>query len=288
VPATPRTSGTSGARFATASGLPLAPMSPPPAEGTPHPRPRPTHQRGGASAGTQVIDDPDNGSRPSEGYTAVAAAPNTAVAEPGLDALAQNTAVAEPGLAPNTALLGDQTPVVGAGASDVPGEQTVFDLEYFRHLEITGSYKQHNVAMKWHRQEAESAGLDSLTFDNTAPNPVATIVHGQGTSFHFEGDPSIPWRWQEMVAQMDDHSMQMVAQGLGAQSRSRGLVSCRLQKTGRYDHKRHHALGQAASGEMLCIWDFAFVREDDTQLFIHPNYSTTKIECYRVEPHTGP
>ena len=87
-----------------------------------------------------------------------------------------------------------------------------------------------------------------------------------------------------MVAQMDEHSMRMLVQGLDDAGRSRGLVSCRLQKTDRYDHKRHHAAGTGAGGEMLFVWDFVLVCEDGTQVFIHPNYSNTKIEFYRGVP----
>ena len=34
---------------------------------------------------------------------------------------------------------------------------------------------------------------------------------------------------------------------------------------------------------MLFVWDFVLVCEDGTQVFLHPNYSNTKIECYRGE-----
>ena len=100
-----------------------------------------------------------------------------------------------------------------------------------------------------------------------------------------------------MVAQLDEHSLELVVQGLqglwptldlGAGgvvvNRSRGIVSCRLQKTDRYDHKRHHALGQAAVADDLKIWDFVLECEDGTLVFLHASYSNTKIECRRGEP----
>ncbi len=180
-------------------------------------------------------------------------------------------------------LPGNQTAVAGAGASDAVAPQ-IFDLEYFRSFGTTNNYKQHSAALKWHRQAAETAGLDSVTFSNTEANPVAEMVHDKGTDFRFVGEPKIPWRWQEMVAQMDERSMKMVVQGLDDAGRSRGLVSCRLQKTDKYDHKRHHAAGPGAGGEMLFEWHFVLVCEDGTQVFLHPNYSNTKIECYRGEP----
>ena len=87
-----------------------------------------------------------------------------------------------------------------------------------------------------------------------------------------------------MVAQVDERSMQMVVQGLDDASRSRGLVSCRLQKTDRYDHKRHHAAEAELGPQMLFVWDFVLVCSDGAQVFLHPNYRNTKIECYTAEP----
>ena len=71
----------------------------------------------------------------------------------------------------------------------------------------TDTYKQHNVALKYFRDSAEKEGLDAVNFSNTDPDPVAQIVHEKGMSYHFVGEPRIPWRWQEMVAQMTDDSM---------------------------------------------------------------------------------
>ena len=54
-------------------------------------------------------------------------------------------------------------------------------------------------------------------------------------------------------------------------------MSCRLQKTEMYDHKRHKALG--SKGPMLKVWDFFLDREDGTCLTLHPNWSNTRVEC---------
>jgi hypothetical protein len=190
-------------------------------------------------------------------------------------------------------LLGNQTAVAGAFGIDPNAaasralSRDTFDLEYFRSLTITNHYSQHNVALKWHRQEAESAGRDCVIFNNDGYDPVARIEHHEGPGYHFvqvlgEG-PQVPWRWQEMVAQMDDHSMRMVVEGLDGVNRSRGLVSCRLQQIEQYDHKRHHAAGVGMLMDMLHIWDFALTRDDGSQVFLHPSYSNTKIECYEGE-----
>ena len=91
-----------------------------------------------------------------------------------------------------------------------------------------------------------------------------------------------------MVAQMDEQSMKMVVNGLSdvepqsqAADRSRGIVSCRLQKSPRYDHKWHHAVrGMAKPEKMWDIWDFCLVRDDGIEVFIHPEWKGTKIPCY--------
>ena len=69
-----------------------------------------------------------------------------------------------------------------------------------------------------------------------------------------------------MVAQMNDESMRQVVYGLGCktQCRSRGIVSCRVQKTDRYDHKTSHKNGTAVAekGAMEKTWDFVLVEDD--------------------------
>ena len=165
--------------------------------------------------------------------------------------------------------------LTAAGACVVPASQTAvadtnasadmlalanvgFDLEYFRSLPTPNGYKQHNVALKYFRDTSEVDGLEAFVFNNTEPNPVPPIVHEKGTNYHFEEPANIPWSWQEMVAKMDEQSMEMVMHGLLPAEqhsfRSRGrLVGCRLQKTDRYDHKRHHALGVGKTSDMLFI-----------------------------------
>ena len=74
---------------------------------------------------------------------------------------------------------------------------------------------------------------------------------------------------QEMVAQLNEPSMRDVVQGLQdpPNPRSRGLVSCRLQQTDGYDHKRHYA-DRSRGSEMLKIWYFVLTCEDGTQVFM--------------------
>jgi hypothetical protein len=166
---------------------------------------------------------------------------------------------------------------------------TVYDLNYFADwangTRWNDTYKQHSVALKYFREVGERTNVQEVVFNNHEAEAVGVIVHEKGEAFHFEPFlGAVPWRWQEMVAQMNEDSMRMVLQGLQdpPDDRSRGLVSCRLQKTGRYDHKRHHALKKInqAPEEMLKIWDFVLVCKDGTLVCLHPNFSNTKIDCY--------
>ena len=75
--------------------------------------------------------------------------------------------------------------------------------------------------------------------------------------------------------------MRRVVQGM--HFRSRGIVSCRLQKTPRYDHKQHYA-GHAAPGETESIWDFVVNYEDASEVYFHPNYSNPKFDSWFEKP----
>ena len=106
-----------------------------------------------------------------------------------------------------------------------------------------------------------------------------------------------------MVAQMTDDSMRLAVQGLGGQTgRSRGIVSCRLQRFLRYDHQRNFAERHPELGnprgkgkhatqsmppprakELLVTWDFVLVCDDGTQVCLHPNFSNHKIQALRGE-----
>jgi hypothetical protein len=161
----------------------------------------------------------------------------------------------------------------------------VFDAEYFRTYAVTNSigWKFHNIALKWFRDELEAAGSSDMLFSNTNPHPVPQIVHEKGPLYSFDRNSiASPWRWQDMVGQLDAESLQLL---LEYHDRSRGIVSCQIRKTDRYDHARHHALKHLrASPDMLLIWDFVLLCEDGTEVFLHPNYSDKKIAAFIGEP----
>ena len=170
-----------------------------------------------------------------------------------------------------------------------PGAQ-VFDLEYFRsYRPFTGACSQHNVALKYFRGEQER--LDdpfqspSLEFHASAPIAVAVIDHPKGMAWWFTGEWR-QWCWHEMIAQLDDTSMEKVVNGF--EGRSRGLVGCSLAiRPGSYDHKRHHMLIQTAtnSKQRLPIWDFVLHRADGSGIRLHPQYKGTVVETIEEPGH---
>ena len=146
--------------------------------------------------------------------------------------------------------------------------------------------------------------------------------------FFFSEDPTQdwPWRWQEMIAQLDDASMRHVVEGDDPSNRSRGVTGCMLWKTDVYDHQRHYMLKEAekkakkaaeeaaaaaaavadppppppappatarnplqSSEDMLMVWDFVVFRANGTLISLHPNYSNVKIRCKEgLQAHLGP
>ena len=95
-------------------------------------------------------------------------------------------------------------------------------------------------------------GVQCIVFSNTDSHPVAEIVHdAHGPGYHFnEEGVTTQWMWQEMVAQMDEWSMQMVLQGLPsdadlqenwADAGGGHIVSCKIQRYDKYDVKRQAA-----------------------------------------------
>ena len=159
-------------------------------------------------------------------------------------------------------------------------QRRIFDLAYFRSFtDFTSGYKQHNVALKWFRDSCELAGRHELIFSNTAVAEVAQITHPKGMQYSFDESIKHPWRWQEMVALLDDDSMRIVVEG-PTHIPARGLVSCKIEESDIYDHKRHVA-GRTAVADrgLLKVWNFVLERDDGTRVSLHPNWSNTKVQC---------
>ena len=238
----------------------------------------------------------------SSSWEGAGAQDETAVADANETAVANETAGAQEDAANETAVADEdtanETAVADADADRSPGTATpqVFDLEYFRTFRpFTRGYKQHNEALKWFRDTLEPQGIKFRTFSNTNPILVQECVHPPGMDYWFAGEPRLPWRWQEIVAQLDEDSMERVVYGLPdgpahLADRSRGIVSRGVRETDTYDHKRHSAFKKPKRAPppdvLLCVWDFVLECDDGTFVSLHPTYGNTKFACYKGAPAT--
>ena len=205
-------------------------------------------------------------------------------------------ATAAPAAAPIGSAAIDAAPIAAPAAIDAaaidaapaandgqPGAQ-VFDLEYFRsYRPFTGACSQHNVALKYFRGEQER--LDdpfqspSLEFHASAPIAVAVIHHPKGMAWSFTGEWR-QWCWHEMIAQLDDTSMEKVVNGF--EGRSRGLVGCSLAiRPGSYYVKT-----ATNSKRQLPYWDFVVHRNDGSGIRLDPQYEGNVVETIE-EPGPG-
>ena len=163
----------------------------------------------------------------------------------------------------------------------------VYDIAFFRKVEVRDTYKQHNAALKYFRGELEChQWTGPLFFIETEPVRIAAIVHPKGMEYGFDYKTVRHWSWVDMIAQLDERSMREVV--LGPSGRSGGLVGCRFeQRLNSYDHKRHHALksaGQKIQTKLRC-WDFVVLRADGSAMRIHPQWSSTKIDVFYLDGH---
>ena len=122
-------------------------------------------------------------------------------------------------------------------------------------------------------------------------------LRGGGTDYYITNAPKL-WNWKEMIAQLDHPSMEYVV--LGPERGSGGVRYCYCAPTpGSYDHARA-AMFRAMKAErfrqcwphltscrdlpQLPDWDFVIVREDWTEVRLHPTYSTTKFKAREQPP----
>ena len=174
------------------------------------------------------------------GSAAVAAASDTAVAA---DAAAIAEQAASSSAVAAHAEVEDTMTALSSALSDPQG---VFPYEAFRNFaQLIGSYRQHNAALKYWREELEHRsnplGHRTLLFPNDTRVRIGTVVWGKGQDWSFDRTTVTWWSWREMVAQLDEKSMQIAVQGVDG--RSCGLLSCMVApRPHSYDHKRHKKL----------------------------------------------
>jgi hypothetical protein len=181
--------------------------------------------------------------------------------------------------------------------------QTMLGIDYFFNFSaFTAGYKQHSAALKWFREFTEGAQLDPweaapILFEiKESPLTINQIVHPKGMNYHFDPRVKCKWMWQEMIAQMDEASIEFVVEG--PEHMARGLIGCAFQRRpNSYDHKRMHAnkslpavagWDYAGYDGKLPIWDFVLMRDDGTAIRLRPQWSTTAVETYDVAGHCQP
>ena len=191
----------------------------------------------------------------------------------------------------NQATEGNRASVADANVqiSQDSADRNMFDLDYFRNFrEFTDGYKQHNIAMKWFREFGETQETARVDMDNSGPMQVPICDHPKGMHWTFDTTRTKPWRWQEMVAQLDLESTRHVVEGpqlvdlnsmtaVAETCEKPCLIECYLAKTDKYDHKRHAAFGR---NRIYHIWDFVLERNNGTRIWLHPDYKSTKITSY--------
>ena len=125
-------------------------------------------------------------------------------------------------------------------------------------------------------------------FDNLQPTMCAVVDHGVRTNFAFT-EERVPWRWQEMVAQLRDEGIRQV---VGGAKGTAALTGCSLEiRAGSYDHARHHANVKEKPGERqrvkFPVWDFVLHRNDGSAVRLHPAWSNRKVPAWEAIPHKG-
>ena len=166
-----------------------------------------------------------------------------------------------------------------------------YTLEFFKNYHLqdgfdySGPAKQHNEALKFIRFKAVQDGLDFVVCPNEAPMLIAKCIHyDKSPAFKFDETVTRPWRWQEMLAQLDDKSLRHVITGShrAAVAEEQCIIQCSAQKTNAPDIKLARAFkdfeDQYPSGANL--WHFVLTRDDFTKIAIHPNFRDTKVGSY--------
>ena len=113
---------------------------------------------------------------------------------------------------PGGQLFAADAPAVAANALAVAGTQNADDRKYF---DAWGTPKtacrRHNTAMKWLRQQGERLHTQQIVCPNDGAIDVPKCNHSKGTDFSFdESTPDFQWRWQSMIAQLSDVSLNVM------------------------------------------------------------------------------
>ena len=94
-----------------------------------------------------------------------------------------------------------------------PPPVACFDLEHFKHhVPILDHWNQHDIALQYFRHVARLVGDTSLRFDaaDTCFMPKPETKRGRSYTFDHCSGADKRWCWHELVAQLDDASLQLV------------------------------------------------------------------------------
>ena len=137
-------------------------------------------------------------------------------------------------------------------------------IEHFRTWGDTnqwhGNYRQHTSALKWLRHVNvygdPAAGGDPQQYQRLrrSGTQIATLVHdAKGMNYHFDTGFMRQWSWVEMIAQMDEPSMEYVV--IGEHRRSGGVRFCEfVPRPNSYDIKRTAKCGRRAHPTTARRW----------------------------------
>ncbi len=163
-------------------------------------------------------------------------------------------------------------------------------IEHFQKVEMGDSWKTHNQALKYFRDqciarygsgEPEDYGEYGLESDLQSRYGIPHAVHKpKKPDYTFDFTTIKDWHWQQMIGQLDADSMEFVVHD---EDRSRGIVRCSLLMYPKGDMKtnrknRDNLGGQEPETEEK-TFDFVIWRSDGSCLTLHPDYKTTKNLC---------
>ena len=115
--------------------------------------------------------------------------------------------------------------------------QVIFAITDFQTLEPGYHWSRHNLALKNIRQWVWDGDLPAVAdFSNHGEFFLHQLVEKPGPDIEFDlTKDQVPWRWQEMIAQLDADSMEFVVNG--ASGTSGGVVGCSFCRARNpYDH----------------------------------------------------
>ncbi len=170
----------------------------------------------------------------------------------------------------------------------------VFDLEFFKGRQVNEHWRDHSAALKWYRQEDSRERAFSGNWrklKNIDPDWRAEIVHPKGMDYSFTDTTMSQYPWLDLIAQLDEPSMQYVVNGEEGRGSGCGVTECWFRpRPGSYDRATAHAnrkAGRPNRGSKP-IWDFVVFRRDNSGVRLHPQWSTNEVLSFGVEGHTVP